>query len=255
MLKIDSEFVVRRLTEGLQKEFKKRNFTHAVLGLSGGVDSAVVATLLCRALGNKNVTALVMPYADLQKQLSKDAIEFARQLEIPYFIIDIAPQIDAYFKNCTDADKIRRGNKMSRERMSILYDFARKLNALVVGTGNKSELLMGYFTLHGDGGCSLLPIGDFYKTHVWQIAQFLKVPLKIINRKPSAGFWEDQTDEGEMGIRYRDLDRLLYFMMDRQFSDEELRAQGFRKNVIDKIKSHIRAVEYKRQSPPILKVF
>lgn len=252
-LKIDPASVSEKLVKFLKDEFKKRSFKHAVVGLSGGVDSSLVASLAKEALGAGNVLGIHMPYARSEKDM-KDVEALVAKLGIKFMLIDIAPMVDAYFCDFPDADRIRRGNKMARERMSILYDQSRKFDALVLGCGNKTEILVGYFTLYGDSGCAVNPIGSLYKTQVWEMAKALGVPQSIIERKPSAGLWQFQTDEDELGISYAELDRLLYYMVDKKFPDKELEGKGFSKEVIDKIAGYISKTTFKRDPPAVARL-
>jgi len=226
----------------------REGFKKVVLGLSGGVDSATVAYLSKEALGSDNVIAVLMPYKDFDPEGVKFAGEIIKNLGIKSYKIDISPMIDAYFKNFPDADNIRRGNKMARERMTVLYDLSKKENALVIGCGNKTEILLGYCTLYGDTACALNPLATLYKTEVYKLAKSLGVPEGIIKRKPTAGLWKGQTDEGELGHSYADMDRLLSLMVDAKKPDSELKKAGFDEKFIRDIKKRIKDAEFKRKS-------
>ncbi|MGH7829945.1 MAG: NAD+ synthase, partial [Candidatus Binatia bacterium] len=196
----------------------------------------------------------LMPY----KTSSPDSLEHARLVvqkgSIQSITIDITPQIDAYFGHFPDADQRRRGNKMARERMTILYDHSVRWNALVLGTSNKTELLLGYGTLHGDMASAVNPLGDLYKTQVWALAEAVGVPEVIVQKKPSADLWAGQTDEGELGFTYRDVDRLLYCMVDLRYSRTELVAAGFPEPFVDDVSLRIMNSQFKRRLPVIAKV-
>ena len=253
-MKIDCEFVERILTRFIREELTKFGYAKGILGLSGGLDSTVCAYLATKALGPGNVISLIMPYKDNFPQDVDDAREVARRLKLDCRVIDISPQVDAYFqKNPTDSP-VLRGNKMARERMSVLYDFSAREKALILGTSNKSELLIGYGTIHGDMACAINPVGDLYKTQMRMLAEYLKVPKNILEKKPTAGLWPGQTDEEEIGITYEDLDKILSQLVDLQKSREEVVAAGTDGRTVDKILDRIRNSEFKRKMPPIAKL-
>ncbi|MFH1423242.1 MAG: NAD+ synthase, partial [Planctomycetota bacterium] len=224
----------------------------AVVGLSGGVDSAVVAALCVRAISNGNVIGLIMPYKTSSSDSITDAKKLASVLEIKTIKIDITPMIDAYFTTHRKADNTRRGNKMARERMAVLYDYSKVKNAVVVGTGNKTEYLLGYFTMFGDGAYAINPIGSLYKTEAWQLAEYLKIPKKIINKKPSADLWQGQTDEAELGLTYKEADKILYLLVDKKKTKKNLLSLGFDADSIDLTIRKIKSTEFKRCPPKIL---
>lgn len=242
------------LEKFLKEEIQKTGFKRAILGLSGGVDSAVVAFLLARALGPRHVWGLAMPYASSDPKSSGDAQEVSERLGIHFEKIEITPMIDPYFNLFPDISKVRRGNKMSRERMSILYDYSYQLKALVIGTSNKTELLLGYGTQYGDMASAINPLGDLYKTQVWQLAEHLKVPEHIVKKPPSADLWAGQTDEKELGFTYREVDELLYHMVDERYSPEELAQAKFDPSFVEKVFSRMRDSQYKRRLPLIAKI-
>jgi len=225
------------------------NFGRIIVGLSGGVDSTTVAYLSKEALGADNVIAAILPYGDIDPDGVRLANSIIDKLKIKKYVLDIAPMVKAYFKNFPEADNIRRGNKMARERMAVLYDLSKKENALVIGSGNKTEILLGYCTLYGDTGCALNPLANLYKTQVYILAGYLDVPEEIIKRKPSAGLWKGQTDEDELGCAYSDVDKLLSLMVDAKFNDSELEKEGFDRRFIEKIRNIIKITEFKRKPP------
>jgi len=251
---INGPFTIRVLTAFIREELAKAGFSKAVLGLSGGLDSAVCAGLAARALGPKNVLALIMPYGTSFSADMDDAREAARVFKIRSLVIDIAPMVDAYFAAQPDAGRVRIGNKMARERMSILYDVSAREKALILGTSNKTELLIGYGTIHGDMACAINPLGDLYKTQVRQLAAELGVPAKIRAKQPTAGLWTGQTDEGELGLTYAEIDKILYALVDERESRAEVIASGFKKKAVDMIVARMKASEFKRQMPPIAKI-
>ncbi|MGA1839876.1 MAG: NAD+ synthase [bacterium] len=233
-----------------------RRVTHAsrslcILGLSGGVDSAVAAYLLNRALRKDKIRAIIMPYHKSDKKSMEDALLIVEDLGIDYDIIDISPCIDSYYKQFPDAGHYRRGNKMARERMSVLYDMAALHGGLVVGTGNKSELLLGYFTKYGDGGVDLEPLGGLYKTYVYEMAAYLGVPESIIEKHPTADLWPGQRDEDDLGIGYEEADNILYCMEDLGESIDDIKNRGFNEDSIEKIANLVRYSKHKRMMPPI----
>ncbi|TME24494.1 MAG: NAD+ synthase [Chloroflexi bacterium] len=253
-LAINPELVRKILVRFIQNEVQKVGFERGVLGLSGGVDSSLVATLASQALGPTNVLAVIMPYKSSDVKSRSDALQVVQQLGINHVDVEITPQIDAYFERFPDADQRRRGNKMARERMTILYDQSSVFRALVIGTSNKTELLLGYGTIYGDMASAINPVGDLYKTQVWQLADAVGVPTAIVQKAPSADLWAGQSDETELGFQYRMIDQLLYYLVDRRYSKEELSRLGFEPAFIDDIIRRVRDNQYKRRLPVIAKL-
>ena len=253
-LNLNLKEVHNELVEFLRENFKKAGFSKAVLGLSGGIDSALVAYLLRDALGKENVLAIMMPYKSSNPDSLNHAKLVVEDLKINAKTIEITDMIDAYFKNEKDASSLRMGNKMARERMAILFDYSSEENALVVGTSNKTEIYLGYSTQFGDSACALNPIGDLYKTNIWDLSRYLKIPNELIEKKPSADLWEGQTDEQEMGLTYKEADQVLYRMLEENKTVEEVLAEGFNKDLVDNIVRRINRSEYKRRMPLIAKI-
>lgn len=253
-LTINTPLVRRLLTGFLREETHKVGVRKAVLGLSGGIDSALVAYLAAEALGPENVHAIIMPYSASNPESEAHARLVAESLGIHHQVIEITPMVDAYFAQFPEAEPMRRGNKMARERMTVLYDHSAALSALVLGTSNKTELLLGYGTLHGDMASALNAIGDLYKSQVWQLSAAVGVPQPVIDKKPSADLWAGQTDEQELGFTYRAVDELLYHMVDLRMSRDELLAKGFAAEFIDKIYLKVQNSHFKRRLPVIAKV-
>ncbi|HVH65053.1 MAG TPA: NAD+ synthase [Candidatus Acidoferrum sp.] len=253
-LAIHAELVKGILIGFIRNEVRKVGFDRVVLNLSGGVDSSLVAVLAAEALGRQNVMALVLPYKASDPKSRTDALQVVAQLGIHHLEVDITPQIDAYFTRFPDANQVRRGNKMARERMTIAYDQSLAWRALVIGTSNKTELLLGYGTIYGDSASAINPIGDLYKTQVWQLADAVGVPTAIVQKAPSADLWAGQSDESELGFQYRMVDQLLYYLVDRRYSVEELKRLGFDPAFIEDIIRRVRDNQYKRRLPVIAKL-
>lgn len=238
----------------IANEVRKTGLSRIVVGLSGGVDSALSAMLAVEALGRKNVLGILMPYQSSNPDSQTHAEMVVKKSGIGSLLVGITPQIDAYFERFPDADERRRGNKMARERMTILYDHSARWNALVIGTSNKTELLLGYGTLHGDMASAINPLGDLYKTQVWALAEAIGVPAVIVDKEPSADLWVGQTDEGELGFSYREVDQLLYLMVDQRYTKPELVAAGFPERFVDDVAQRIMNSQFKRRLPVIAKV-
>lgn len=253
-MKINPAFVEKILTSFIKEELGKFRFKKGILGLSGGLDSSVCAFLASKALKPKNVIALIMPYGKAFEKDVKDALEVVDLLGIRSETIDISPMVDAYFSRYPTSNRIIKGNKMARERMSILYDFSAREKAFILGTSNKTELLLGYGTIHGDMACGINPLGDLYKAQIRQLAIHLGVPEKIRKKIPSAGLWAGQTDEGEIGLSYETMDMILYELVDLRKSKKDVIAAGFEKEDVERIISMIKKSEFKRKLPPIPKI-
>jgi NAD+ synthase len=253
-LTLNPAIVESLLTGFISSETRRAGLGRVVVGLSGGIDSAVAAILARRALGRRGVVAVMLPY----RQSSPDSLEHARELAGTLGIkkeeFDITPMVDAYFKSDPRAGKVRRGNKMARERMSILFDQSAVHEALVLGTSNKTELLVGYGTIHGDMASSINPIGDLYKTQVRQLAEHLDVPEVIRRKPPSAELWPGQTDEKEIGFSYEDLDSILCLLVDRRYTPEAVEQTGWPRAVVRKVQKMIVRSQYKRRTPLIAKI-
>jgi len=253
-MKINGPFVEKILIRFIQEELHKFGFKKGILGLSGGLDSTVCAFLAAKALSPENVTALIMPYRATFSDDLKDAKSIIHLLDIRSKIIDISPMVDAYFSIHPTENKILRGNKMARERMCILYDYSAREKALILGTSNKTELLLGYGTIHGDMASGINPLGDLYKTQIRQLALHLKVPEEIRKKTPTAGLWKGQTDEKELGIPYDEIDAILFQLVDKRKSKNDVISLGFKKEYVEKIIRLIKDSEFKRKLPPIPKI-
>ena len=237
----------------LRDETAKSGHTRVVVAVSGGVDSAAVAALAAEAMGPKNVTALFMPYRTSSPESTEHARLVARTFGIALEEIDISPQVDAYFARLGEVDRVRRGNKMARERKSIEYDRSWP-DALVLGTSNKTELLLGYGTRYGDMACDLNPVGDLYKTQLRELSSLLGVPEVIVRKPPTADLWVGQTDEQELGFTYAQADLILYHMIDRRLRPDALVAAGFDAKLVHGIRERVRRSHFKRVMPLIAKV-
>jgi NAD+ synthase len=251
----------RVLVRFLREETQRIGMTHAVLGLSGGIDSALVVELAVRALGAENVLAVAMPYRESHPDSLRLAQDSAAHAQVQLEVADITPMADGYLANNPDlqdtslaAVRLRRGNIFSRLRMTTLYDRSAQNHALVFGTSNKTELMLGYGTQHGDMASGINPIGDLYKSQVVALSRHLGVPSAIIERPPSADLWAGQTDEDELGFAYDAIDALLFRLIDRRQSRDSLLAEGFAANFIDSISERVRINQYKRLPPLIAKV-
>jgi len=253
-MKINADFVEKILTKFIREELSKSNHTKGILGLSGGLDSTVCAFLAAKALKPKNVTALIMPYGKTFNRDVSDARDVVELLGIRSKTIDISPMVDAYYAQHPTGNRILIGNKMARERMSILYDYSARKKALILGTSNKTELLLGYGTIHGDMACAVNPLGDLYKTQIRQLADHLNVPKMIRTKAPTAGLWAGQTDEGELGMTYEDIDKLLFQLVDGRKTKKDVLAQGFPRIFTEKVLELIKKSEFKRNLPPIAKL-
>ena len=249
-----SSLIVKLLADFIRNETERFGIKKCVIGLSGGVDSTVASFLAVKALGPKNVTGMLLPYKESTKESVSDALTVAGILKIRTKITDLTPAVDSFLNSNKVTDKVRKGNIIARMRMIALYDYSSEIKGLVIGTGNKTEILLGYTTVFGDNAYAINPIGDLYKTQVWQLAKLLGVPKNIINKKPSADLWIGQTDEREMGFTYKKADELLYYMVDLRFTDAELKELGYRTDFINKIKTTIRRNQFKRLPPIIAKV-
>jgi NAD+ synthase len=253
-LLIDTALVTQVLKEFLKEEVYKANFKKVIFGLSGGVDSSVVAYLCASVFPGQDITALIMPFRSSNPKNIEDAKMVAQSLKIKYTLYDISPMVDAFFQNDKNVDFIRKGNKMARERMCVLYDFSTKNNALVIGTSNKTELLLGYGTIFGDLASAINPIGDLYKTQILQLADHLGVPEKIIKKPPSADLWAGQTDESELGYTYQQIDSLLYYLIDLRYPEKMLLDLNFSKKMVKDIQNRIKKFQFKRRPPIIAKL-
>ncbi len=251
---LNNEWVKKVLKIFIQNEMYKIGVKKAAFGLSGGVDSAVVACLAAEALGPKNVFGLIMPYRTSNPESEQHAVELAKKLNIHYEVRDISKPVDAFFENKKNADNLRKGNRMARERMCELYDFSSENKCLILGTSNKTELLLGYGTIFGDMASAINPIGDLYKTQIWDLAKYLDVPESIIDKAPSADLWVGQTDEQELGYNYEHIDALLYYLIDMRYTDNIILDHGFKQETIEDIKQRIRVNQFKRRPPVIAKI-
>jgi NAD+ synthase len=247
--------LVKVLTDFIRNETERFGVRKCVIGLSGGVDSSAAAFLAVRAVGEKNLTGLMLPYKTSGKDSIKDALRVAALLKIKTKVIDLTPAVDGLINACdTETDKVRRGNIIARMRMAALYDYSHQIGGLVIGTGNKTEILLGYTTVFGDAASAINPMGDLYKTQVWQLAKVLGVPKDIVDKKPTADLWVGQSDEAEIGIAYKKLDQFLYYMVDLRYTDAELKELGYRMDFINKIRTKVRRNQFKRLPPVIAKV-
>lgn len=253
-LTINTDLARKILVEFIHSEITRAGFTRAVIGLSGGIDSALSCALAAEALGPQNVLAVRMPY----KSSSPDSLEHA-QMVIEQFgvqgeTVEITDMVEPLIRRDPDMSNTRKGNLMARARMIVLYDQSEAFQGLVVGTGNKTEILLGYSTLWGDSACALNPLGDLYKTQVRQLSRAMGIPSAIIEKPPSADLWANQTDEGELGFTYADADRLLYLLVDQRYSPEECAAAGFDEALVRAVVGRIRRSQFKRMNPPIAKL-
>ena len=237
------------LVSFIKNEVRKSGLKRAIIGLSGGLDSTVVAHLCVNALGSENVIGVIMPYETSDPESINDAQMVAKELGIKTEKVDITPMIKAYFDKFPQEDRIRIGNKMARERMSILYDLSRVYDAMVVGTGNKTETLLGYGTIYGDMACGIAPLANIYKSQERELAKYLQVPPKILNKVPTADLWPGQTDEGELGIDYPTMDHILGLLVDKKMTVNEATKKGYKAEDVRKINGRVRDNAFKRKPP------
>lgn len=243
-----------QLVNFIRNQLQAAGYTRVVLGLSGGIDSALVCFLLAKAAGPENVLAIRMPYHTSSADSLSHAQLVIDQTGVLAQTTPVTAMVEALLKQYPDMTPLRKGNVMARARMIILYDQSASFHGLVAGTGNKTEALLGYTTLYGDSACAFNPIGDLYKTYVLHLSRFMRVPEEIINKPPSADLWAGQTDEDEIGFTYAEMDRLLYQMIDLQRSPEECAAAGFTEQMITAITARINANQFKRQNPPVAEI-
>jgi len=253
-LTINTDLTRRILTGFIRSEITRMGFSRAVIGLSGGIDSAVSCFLAAEALGGENVLAVRMPYRTSSADSLEDAQKVIEATGVQSLTVEITPMVEPLFQRFPDMDNMRRGNIMARQRMIILYDQSAAFNGLVVGTGNKTEILLGYTTLYGDSACALNPIGDLYKTQLRQLAEALGVPESIRRKAPSADLWAGQTDEGELGYTYAEVDRLLYLLVDQRYTPQECIEAGFEPSFVHRVVERMRRNQFKRILPPIAKL-
>jgi len=253
-LHIDAALARRILTEFLRSETTRAGFRRGVVGVSGGIDSALTCFLAAEALGPKNVLAVRLPYQGSSPDSLEDAAEVIRLTGVREKTVDISAMAEPFLATIPPSARVRRGNVLARLRMIVLYDQSAEFEGLVLGTGNKTEILLGYTTLFGDSACALNPLGDLYKTQVRQLAAEMGVPARIISKPPSADLWPGQTDEGELGVTYAEVDRLLYMLVDERQTIEACIKAGFARSMVRKVVERMQRNQYKRMPPIIAKL-
>jgi len=253
-LTINTDLAQNILTGFIRSEITRVGYTRAVIALSGGVDSALSCYVAVQALGPENVLAVRMPY----RTSSPDSLEHAQlvidHLGIPSVTIPITEMVEPLFERFPDMSQMRRGNIMARARMIVIYDQSEVFRGLVVGTSNKTEIMLGYTTLYGDSACALNPLGDLYKTQVRQLSRAFGTPSAIVDKPPSADLWLGQTDEGELGFTYEQADQLLYLLVDQRYSPEDCIEAGFAESFVKAVVERMRRNHFKRILPPIAKL-
>lgn len=253
-LEIDTALARRLAVDFIREEVTGVGFKRAVAGLSGGVDSSLVAFLTAEALGPENVLGIRMPYETSSQESFDHAGLVIEALGIRHDTVEITPMVKPLFEQFPDMSPVRKGNTMARQRMIVLYDQSAAFGGLVMGTSNKTEALLGYTTLFGDNAAALQPIGDLYKAQVRQLARAVGVPDVIVDKPPSADLWPGQTDEGELGYTYDEVDQLLYLLVDRRYTLDDAVEAGFARDFVEKVWSTVRQTHYKRRPAPILKL-
>jgi NAD+ synthase len=255
---IEPKQAVEVITAFIRSQMQQTGFTRLVVGLSGGVDSAAVAYLAARAIGPDNLLAIRMPYRTSSEASETDALRVVDDLGCRTERIEITPMVEPMLELISgedpDATNVRRGNVMARQRMIILYDRSAAFDALVIGTSNKTEALLGYGTLHGDMAAALQPIGDLYKTQLRAVARELGVPEEVVAKPPSADLWPGQTDEGELGRSYDSLDRVLFALVDRRWTIDRCVAAGLERSLVEWVAGRVARMEFKRHLPPVAKL-
>lgn len=255
---IDATQAIAVITGFIRAQLEQTGFERLVVGLSGGVDSATVAFLGAKVIGADNLLAVRMPYRSSSPDSETDALSVVAALGCQTERVEITPMVDPMLALVSGPDEnalqVRRGNVMARQRMIVLYDRSAAFDGLVAGTGNKTEALLGYGTLHGDMAAALAPIGDLYKSQLRAVAEALGVPGEILAKPPSADLWPGQTDEGELGATYDDLDRVLFALVDRRWTAERCVAAGLEADLVAWVARRVAANEFKRQQPPVAKL-
>jgi NAD+ synthase len=253
-LTINPEIARKMLVGFIQDQITKVGMKRAVIGLSGGIDSALSAYLSAEALGAEHVLAVRMPYKSSSEDSLSDAEQVIEALGVVALTIPITAMAEPLFAQFPEMGNTRKGNVMARLRMTILYDQSVAWGGLVMGTSNKTEFLLGYTTIYGDSGVALQPIGDLYKTQVRQLATALNIPRSILDKPPSADLWVGQTDEGELGYTYAEVDQLLYLLVDERYTVEEAIDEGFDRAFVEGVWRRVKSNHYKRTMPNIAKV-
>lgn len=253
-LSINTDLARKILTGFIKSEVTRVGFSRAVIGLSGGIDSALACYLAAEALGPDNVLAVRMPYKSSSADSLNHAALVIEDLKIPSLTVEITGMVDALFAQFPDANALRRGNAMARARMIVLFDQSAAFNGLVIGTGNKTEILLGYSTWYGDSASALNPVGDLYKAQVRQLSRAVGVPAPIVEKPPSADLWDGQTDEDELGFTYDDADKLLYLLVDQRYRPEDCVEAGFPRQFVENVVRRIQRNHFKRVMPPIAKL-
>ena len=253
-LDINTDLAIEIISGFIHSETTRAGFSKAVIGVSGGIDSALSCFLAARALGAENVLAVRMPYTTSSQASLDHAQLVIDKTGVQSMTIPIGAIADGLINQFSDMSKMRQGNIMARSRMIVLYDRSVEFKGLVVGTSNKTEILLGYSTLFGDSACAFNPIGDLYKTQVRQISRALGIPDIIVDKAPTADLWAGQTDEGELGFTYADVDQLLYLLVDERYTPEECVQEGFEKEFVETVVKRIQRSHFKRIMPPIAKV-
>ena len=242
----------------IRSQMEQTGFERLVVGLSGGVDSATVAYLAARAIGADNLLAVRMPYRTSSEASETDAMRVVDALGCRTERVEITPMVEPMLDQISDGDQgalnVRRGNVMARQRMIVLYDRSAAFDALVIGTSNKTESLLGYGTLHGDMAAAIAPIGDLYKTQLRAVARELGVPEEVVAKPPSADLWPGQTDEGELGRSYDSLDRALFALIDRRWTIDRCVGAGLPRDLVEWVAQRVARMEFKRQLPPVAKL-